>query len=98
VNLLVAAASVPAVVVTGLLAWRFQLDGQRLRGLLLLHLISGNLSGVLICVIAWIHWRTQRVPRHTPSKYRFGLELEASLIVVLTGHLGGFLSGVNLPG
>jgi uncharacterized membrane protein len=94
-NLVVAAISVPAVVLTGILAWQWQLEGQRLKGVLLLHLIFGCLSGVLICLVAWIHWRG---PGRTPPKYRFGLELAASMVVALTGHLGGFLSGVNLPG
>jgi uncharacterized membrane protein len=98
VNLIVAAISVPAVLVTGLLAWRLQLEGQRLKGVLLLHLILGCLSGVLICVVAWIHWRMQRDPGKAAPKYRLGLELTATLIVVLTGHLGGFLSGVNFSG
>lgn len=97
-NLLFAAVSVPAVVVTGILAWQLQLDGQKLKGVLLLHLVLGCLSGVLICWIAWIHWRTRRVPARTPPNYRFGLELAASLLIALTGHLGGFLSGVNLSG
>src|SRR5580698_10002253 len=56
-NLVVAAISVPAVVLTGILAWQWQLEGQRLKGVLLLHLIFGCLSGVLICLVAWIHWR-----------------------------------------
>jgi hypothetical protein len=30
--------------------------------------------------------------------YRFALELLAVAIIVLTGHLGGFLSGINSPG
>jgi uncharacterized membrane protein len=98
VNLLVAAASVPVVVLTGILAWQLQLGGQKMRGVLLLHLISGCLSGALICVIAWIHWGARRNPGHAAPKYRFGLELVASLVVTTTGHLGGFLSGVNLSG
>jgi uncharacterized membrane protein len=97
VNLLAAAISVPFVVVSGLLAWRLQLEGQKLKGVLLLHLIFGCLSGVLICVIAWIHWRTRRAGHARPN-YRFGLEAVASLVVGLTGHLGGFLSGVNFLG
>ena len=47
-NLKVAAfCSVPAVI-TGVLAWRLQLEGQRLKGTLLLHLIFGLGSAVLI--------------------------------------------------
>ena len=38
-NLTLAAFSTPFVVITGLLAWQFQLEGQRLKGILLLHLV-----------------------------------------------------------
>src|SRR5438552_9004239 len=39
-NLLVAALSAIPAVATGLLAWRFQLDGQRPHGILLLHPVA----------------------------------------------------------
>src|SRR3982074_1896110 len=58
-NLLVAALSVPPVVASGILAWQWQLAGQRLRGTLLLHLILGCVSGLLICGIGWIHLRAR---------------------------------------
>ncbi len=48
-NLTVAAfASVPAVA-TGLMAWHWQLEGQKIKGTLLLHLLLGLASTVLIC-------------------------------------------------
>jgi uncharacterized membrane protein len=52
-NLLVAAVSSLPVVATGLLAWRWQLEGQRLKGVLLMHLILGVASSVLI-VLVWL--------------------------------------------
>lgn len=97
-NLLAAAVSVAPVVITGLLAWQWQLNGQRLHGILRLHLILGFVSGVLICFVACIHVRTRRNPGALLPNYRFLLEIVAVLAVVLTAHLGGFLSGVNLPG
>ena len=97
-NLLAAAISVPLVVVTGLLAWQWQLEGQRLRGVLLLHLVLGCVSGVLICVVAWSHIRARRNPGASLLRYRFILEIATVLVVPLTGHLGGFLSGVNGSG
>jgi uncharacterized membrane protein len=96
-NLLAAAFSVPPVVVTGLMAWQWQLDGQRLRGVLLLHLVLGSISGVLICIVAVLHVRARRAPRSALPTYCFFLEIAAAMLIALTGHLGGFLSGVNIP-
>jgi len=47
-NLLVAAVSTLPVVATGTLAWRWQLEGARLKGNLLFHLILGTVSSLLI--------------------------------------------------
>jgi hypothetical protein len=40
----------------------------------------------------------RRFPERSLPKYRLPIEALAVLIVGLTGHLGGFLSGVNGPG
>jgi len=97
-NLLVAAiASVP-VVATGLLAWRWQLEGQRLKGTLLLHLVLGIASSALIWLVWWLHFRTARQPERKLPAYRLPLEALAAMVVALTAHLGGFLSGVNSSG
>jgi len=40
-NLLLAAVSTVPVVVTGLAAWQWALEGQKLKGILLLHLVLG---------------------------------------------------------
>src|ERR1700740_664593 len=42
-NLLVAALATVPVVATGILAWQLQLEGQKLKGNLLSHLILGSL-------------------------------------------------------
>ncbi len=95
INLVLAAiATVPAVA-TGLIAWQWALEGQRLKGILLLHLISGLASTVLIWVVWGIHWRAKRRGDQSLPNYRMAIEALAVLIVGLTGHLGGFLSGVN---
>jgi uncharacterized membrane protein len=96
-NLLVAAISTVPVLATGLLAWQFQLEGQKLKGVLLLHLVLAGVSTVMIWLVWWVHFRARRRSVYPPS-YRLALELLAVGIVALTGHLGGFLSGVNLPG
>jgi uncharacterized membrane protein len=93
-NLTVAAVSSVPVVVTGLMAWHWQLEGQRLKGTLLLHLLLGLASTILIWLIWWVHFRGRK-PERTLPIYRFPLELVAAGVVALTAHLGGFLSGVN---
>ena len=97
-NLLVAAIVTIPVVITGILAWQWELEGQKLKGVLLMHLVMGCASSVLICVVWFIHRRTRRNQEEVLPGYRLPIEAVAVLIVALTGHLGGFLSGVNGPG
>ena len=96
-NLLGAAISVVPVVATGLLAWQFQLEGQKLKGILLLHLVLGSTSAILIWVAWVLHVRSRDKFPGSHAIFRLGLETVAVAIVALTGHLGGFLSGVNGP-
>jgi uncharacterized membrane protein len=94
-NIVVAAIFVVPVMITGFLAWRWQLEGQRLHGLLLFHLIFGCTSGALIMVSAWLQIRARRAPGADGFNYRFPVEFAGALVVAMTAHLGGFLSGVN---
>jgi uncharacterized membrane protein len=94
-NLLVAAASTVPVVATGLIAWQWALEGQKLKGILLMHLVFGCVSSVLIWLVFWIHFRVRRHPEQAMPNLRLPVEAIAVLLVGLTGHLGGFLSGVN---
>src|SRR5271166_2305468 len=96
-NLLLAAISALPVVASGLAAWQWALEGQKLKGILRMHLVFGCISSVLIWIVFWIHRRVQRSPRPSLPNYRLPIEALAVLIVGLTGHLGGFLSGVNGP-
>src|ERR1700723_4587936 len=59
-NLLVAAIATIPVVVTGILAWQWELEGQKLKGILLMHLVMGCVSSVLIWVVWFIHRRSRR--------------------------------------
>lgn len=97
-NLLLAAISTVPVVASGLAAWHWALEGQKLKGILLMHLTFGCMSSVLIWLVFWIHRRVRRFPERSLPMYRLPIEALAVLIVGLTGHLGGFLSGVNGPG
>lgn len=95
-NLLVAAISTLPVLVTGVLAWRFQLEGQKVKGILLDHLLLGSLSTVLIWLVWAVHFHARRRQLPLPN-YRIAVECLAVAVVALTAHLGGFLSGVNGP-
>jgi uncharacterized membrane protein len=100
-NLLAAAISTFPVLATGLLAWQLQLEGQKLKGILLLHLILACVSSVMIWLVWWVHFRARRRTEVLPNilpNYRLVLECLGVGIIALTGHLGGFLSGVNGAG
>jgi uncharacterized membrane protein len=97
-NLLLAAASTVPVVATGFAAWQLALEGEPLKGVLLVHLVLGCISSVLIWLVYWIHWRVRRLPSAALPPYRLAIEAVTVLLVGLTSHLGGFLSGVNGSG
>ena len=96
-NFLGATISTLPVLATGIIAWQFQLEGQKLKGILLMHLVLACVSTVLIWLVWWLHFRARRRTLVLP-RYRLAVELLAVGIIALTGHLGGYLSGVNLPG
>lgn len=89
-----AAAAVIPTVLTGWLAWHFVLEDQKIKGLLLLHLLAASTATVLVIASWWVHWRTRKSPMPLP-RYRIPLELLGVLVIGVTAHLGGFLSGVN---
>ena len=97
-NFLAAAVVTVPVLITGVLAWQWQLEGQRLKGILLLHLVLGWASSLLIWVVFLVHLRAQRKNGGVLPGYRLPIEAVGVVLVTLTGHLGGFLSGVNGPG
>jgi len=97
-NFCAAALTTIPVLITGILAWQWQLEGQRLKGILLMHLVAGCASSALVSVVWLLHRRAHRTQGAILPGYRIPLEAVAAALVVLTGHLGGFLSGVNGPG
>lgn len=94
-NLSVAAAFVFPVLLSGLLAWQWQLEGQRVKGVLLYHFVFALASTLIILLSWWIHFRAHRQQSASLPAWRLPLEMFGILLVMLTGHLGGFLSGVN---
>ena len=90
VNFAGAAITIVPAFLTGILAWRFALNGERIHGLLLLHVIAASTTSALVITCWWIR-RNNRV--RTVSRYVF--EIAGAILIAVTAHLGGFLSGVN---
>jgi len=95
VNFLLAAIAALPTVATGLIAWQWALEGQKLKGVLLLHLVFGLISTGFIGVTWGIHFRARRSEAVNLPGYRLIVEFVGVVMVSLTGHLGGILSGVN---
>jgi uncharacterized membrane protein len=93
-NFLIAAFSTLPVLATGLLAWRFQLEGQKPKGILLLHLVLAGISSLLIWSVWGLHFLARQRNAASPG-YLWMLEGVAVFAIGLTAHLGGFLSGIN---
>jgi uncharacterized membrane protein len=83
-NLLAAAISTLPVLATGILAWQFQLEGQKLKGILLLHLVLACVSSVMIWLVWWVHFRVRR-RAEVLSNYRLAVEFLGVALVGLTG-------------
>jgi uncharacterized membrane protein len=96
VNLLLAAVMTLPAVATGLVAWQWALEGHRIKGILLLHMVFAVASAVVIWIVWWIHFRARRGGALTLPNYRLVLEFVGVGLLAIAGHLGGFLSGVNM--
>lgn len=94
-NLSIAAAAAIPTVLTGWLAWHFALEDQKIKGLLLFHVLAALTATLLVITSWWVHWRARKSLTRLP-RYRIPLELAGIAIIGLTAHLGGFLTGVNL--
>jgi len=94
-NLVAAALAAPVAVVTGLAAWQWQLEGAKLKGTLLLHLALALVSSALIWILCAWRVRRRKDPQQIPGFIYLYLTLVTVFLIALTGHLGGFLSGVE---
>jgi uncharacterized membrane protein len=95
-NLIGAALSIPFTIMTGIGAWRWQLEGATLKGNLRLHLICALTSASLIFVLCWMRSRL-RGKGSSPNIAYVTVMVLALMMITLTGHLGGILSGVETP-
>jgi uncharacterized membrane protein len=96
-TVIVAAIAAVPTIATGFLAWQLLFEGKALKGNLKLHMIMAICSSVLIWIVCWLHVKQQRNPQATSLGLRLTVEIVAVAITMLTGHLGGFVSGVNGP-
>ena len=92
--LFAAVVSIPAAA-TGLLAWQWALEGKRLKGLLLLHLLFACATVVGLWLTVWLRSKRKMTKETAMPLPMLVLEAGVCLIVALTAHVGGFLSGVN---
>jgi uncharacterized membrane protein len=92
--LFAAAMSIPAAA-TGLLAWQWALERKHLQGLLLLHLLFACATMVGLWLTVWLRSKRRLGPAKVIPVSLLLIEAGVCVLVALTGHLGGFLSGVN---
>ncbi len=95
-NLVGAAMTIPLAIATGLGAWRWQLEGARLKGNLQLHLICALTTGAIIFLLCWRRSRL-RAKGDSPGAGYFAVMALGLMMITLTGHIGGILSGVETP-
>ena len=94
-NLLAAALTAPVALASGLTAWQWLLEGAKLKGNLLLHLIFAlSASGMIWLLCGW-RVRQRRFPERPPGVIYIVLALATVLLIALAGHLGGIVSGVE---
>lgn len=97
-NLTIAAVTAPLALITGLLAWQFAYGGIGLAGLhgtLLQHLVLSIVTTILIWLLWGMRYARRSEGYDTVKIPYLVIGLIALMIISLTGHLGGYLSGVN---
>jgi uncharacterized membrane protein len=95
-NLSLAALFAIPTAVSGMIAKQLLLEGHKFKGILLYHVMAA-LTATLLILLSWLlHFRARRAPAFQPPSWRIPLELIGVLLLILAGHFGGFLSGVNI--
>ena len=95
-NLFAAAISIPFTIATGVLAWQWQLEGAALKGNLRVHFVFALATAAVVLVAFWRRNRLRRNGQPPRVDY-FTLLAVGLLMITITGHLGGILSGVETP-
>src|SRR6202163_426579 len=96
-TVMVAAISAVPTIATGILAWQLQFEGKAPKGNLKLHMMLALTSSVMIWLVCWLHIKEQRRPQISSPGFLLTVEIVAAGLAMLTGHIGGFVSGVNSP-
>ena len=96
-TVIVAAVATVPTIATGILAWQLQFEGKVPKGNLKLHMILALSSSVMIWLVCWLHVKEQRKPQVSSPGIRLTVEIVVAAMTMLTGHVGGFVSGVNGP-
>ena len=94
-NLLAAALTAPVAIASGLTAWQWQLEGAKLKGNLLLHLLFALAASGMIWFLCGWRFRQRKFPQRAPGIFYIFLALATVLLIAIAGHLGGIVSGVE---
>lgn len=94
-NLIGAAVTAPIAIATGLTAWQWQLEGSKLKGNLLLHMIFALGANGLIWILSGWRVSQRKPPERRPGLVYIILAFVTVGLIALAGHLGGFVSGVE---
>ena len=97
-NLVAASISSVLAIGTGVVAWQIIYGGGTPKGIILFHLIGAMTSFALVWLLAVIRYRERKALRFRLSKTYVVLAVVTCLVLAITSHLGGVLSGVvTLP-
>ena len=94
-NLIGAAVTAPIAIATGLTAWQWQLEGSKLKGNLLLHMIFALGANGLTWILSGWRVSQRKLPERRPGLVYIILAFVTVGLIALAGHLGGFVSGVE---
>jgi uncharacterized membrane protein len=95
-NMALAAIFALPTVATGIVAKQLLLEHHKLKGILLYHVLAALVSSSVILLSWWLHRRARRTDGSPLPTWRIPVEIAGVLLLMLAGHLGGFLSGVNV--
>lgn len=93
-NLFAAFFSSLLAIGSGVAAWQLLYDGGTPKGLILYHMTGAFTSGLLLFVLMIFRRRLQRKNEEKLSPAYLAITIFTAVVIGLTGHLGGIISGV----